>query len=122
VPVRIAARRDGARLTLDIVDSGEGMTAEFVRDTLFRPLVSGKPGGSGIGAWQARDLLRNAGGDLVALSQRGVGTTMRLTIPLGRARTGRWRHEQAEAPGRGGRPGLCAQYRWAFPNFRPSWQ
>lgn len=81
VPVRIAARRDGGRLTLDIVDAGEGMTAEFVRDTLFRPLVSGKPGGSGIGAWQARDLLRNAGGDLVALSQPGVGTTMRLTLP-----------------------------------------
>lgn len=88
IPVRIGAHRDNGRLTIDIIDRGEGMTAEFVRDTLFRPLVSGKPGGSGIGAWQARDLLRNAGGDLVALSQPGTGTTMRLTLPCAVAGTG----------------------------------
>jgi putative PEP-CTERM system histidine kinase len=81
VPVRICLRRDGDRLVLDIIDRGEGMTPDFVRDTLFRPLISAKAGGSGIGAWQARDLLRGAGGDLVALSEPGVGTVMRLTIP-----------------------------------------
>jgi signal transduction histidine kinase len=81
VPVRICVQRDGDRLVLDVVDRGEGMTPDFVRDTLFRPLISAKAGGSGIGAWQARDLLRDAGGDLVALSEPGVGTVMRLTIP-----------------------------------------
>jgi signal transduction histidine kinase len=80
-PVRLCLRRDGDRLVLDIIDRGEGMTPDFVRDTLFRPLISAKAGGSGIGAWQARDLLRGAGGDLVALSEPGVGTVMRLTIP-----------------------------------------
>ena len=56
------------------------MTAEFVRDRLFRPLVTSKPQGSGIGAWQARELLREAGGDLV-LTSPGAGTTMRLLVP-----------------------------------------
>ena len=87
-PVRLAARREANHLVLDIIDRGEGMTPDFVRDTLFRPLISAKPGGSGIGAWQARDLLRSAGGDLVALSEPGVGTVMRLTVPIADVRGG----------------------------------
>lgn len=80
-PVRIALRREADRVLLDIIDRGPGMTPEFVRDRLFRPLVSGRADGNGIGAWQARDLLRGAGGDLLALSTPGAGTTMRLTLP-----------------------------------------
>ena len=39
-----------------------------------------KPGGSGIGAYQARDLLREAGGDLVVITQPGAGTTIGTAI------------------------------------------
>lgn len=80
-PVTIALRRQGERIEIDIIDKGPGMTAEFVRDQLFRPLSTSKPQGSGIGAWQARDLLREAGGELAALTSPGSGTTMRLTLP-----------------------------------------
>lgn len=71
----------GGRAQVDVADRGHGMTPEFVRDHLFRPLVTSKPGGNGIGAWQARELVRQAGGELVALSEPGVGTTMRITLP-----------------------------------------
>jgi putative PEP-CTERM system histidine kinase len=90
VPVTVEMRREAdhpgddpgaGRLVIDIIDRGPGMTPEFVRDRLFRPLVSGRAGGNGIGAWQARDLLRGAGGDLLVLSTPGAGTTMRLTLP-----------------------------------------
>jgi putative PEP-CTERM system histidine kinase len=81
VPVLVEMRREAGRLIIDIIDRGPGMTPEFVRDRLFRPLVSGRAGGNGIGAWQARDLLRGAGGDLLVLSTPGAGTTMRLTLP-----------------------------------------
>ncbi len=80
-PVRVTLRQEEERLVLDITDRGPGMSAEFVRDTLFRPLVSGRPDGNGIGAWQARDLLRGAGGDLAVISAPGAGTTMRVTLP-----------------------------------------
>jgi len=80
-PVMLALRRQGERIEIDIIDKGPGMTAEFVRDQLFRPLSTSKPQGSGIGAWQARDLLREAGGELTALTSPGAGTTMRLTLP-----------------------------------------
>lgn len=79
--VRVRLRQNGGSVQLDIIDDGPGMSADFVRDTLFRPLATSKPRGSGIGAWQARTLLRGAGGDLSVLSQPGAGTTMRLTLP-----------------------------------------
>ena len=69
-------------LVLDITDHGPGMTPEFIRDELFRPFGTAKPDGTGIGAWQAREILREAGGDLVVLSHLGAGTTMRVTLPL----------------------------------------
>lgn len=80
-PVRVALRREGGRIVIDIADRGPGMTPEFVRDVLFRPLGTSKAKGSGIGAWQARELLREAGGDLSVLTRPGEGTTMRLTLP-----------------------------------------
>ncbi|TPG61402.1 PEP-CTERM system histidine kinase PrsK [Roseomonas nepalensis] len=66
---------------VDIVDQGLGMTADFIRDELFRPLRTARPDGNGIGAWQARELLREAGGDLEVQSAPGKGTTMRLHLP-----------------------------------------
>lgn len=77
-PVCLRLTREGARPLLEIIDHGPGMTADFVRDGLFRPLATSKPDGNGIGAWQARELLRRAGGDLEVVSAPGQGTTMRL--------------------------------------------
>jgi signal transduction histidine kinase len=58
------------------------MDDEFVRNELFRPFRSTKSGGLGIGAYQTRELLRNSGGDLDVISQKGVGTIMRMTLPI----------------------------------------
>jgi putative PEP-CTERM system histidine kinase len=80
--VRILLRHEARRALIDIVDAGTGMTPEFVRDELFRPFRTSKPEGSGIGAYQARELVRGAGGDLLVLSRLGAGTTMRLLLPL----------------------------------------
>jgi putative PEP-CTERM system histidine kinase len=81
-PVRIALSHEARRALIDIVDAGPGMTPEFVRDELFRPFRTSKADGSGIGAYQARELVRGAGGDLLVFSRPGVGTTMRLLLPL----------------------------------------
>lgn len=84
-PIRITLGREGAMLWIEIADQGHGMTPEFVRDELFRPLSTSKAEGSGIGAFQARELLREAGGDLTVQSRVGHGTTMRLSLPLAAA-------------------------------------
>lgn len=79
--VTISLRHEGRRAIIDITDEGPGMDPDFVRDGLFRPFRTSKPGGSGIGAYQARELLREAGGDLVVITQPRAGTTMRLLLP-----------------------------------------
>ncbi|MBX9750778.1 MAG: PEP-CTERM system histidine kinase PrsK [Roseococcus sp.] len=80
-PLRLRLRREAACSIVEITDQGPGMSPEFVRDALFRPLVTSRPDGSGIGAWQARELLRGCGGDLDVESRPGHGTTMRLRLP-----------------------------------------
>ena len=79
--VAVSIRHERSSVLIDIADSGAGMTAEFVRDQLFAPFGSTKENGLGIGAYQARDLIRSLGGDLLVHSRPGLGTTMRITLP-----------------------------------------
>lgn len=47
-PVFIAISEDGAAARIEVVDSGSGMSEDFVRNRLFRPFVSTKPGASAL--------------------------------------------------------------------------
>jgi len=80
-PVVVRMSHEALSLVIDIVDQGPGMAPEFVRDQLFQPFASTKSGGHGIGAFQARELLREVGGDLLVVSGPSGGTTMRLLLP-----------------------------------------
>ena len=80
-PVTVRVRHEARQVVVEIADTGAGMTAEFVQGELFRPFSTSKAGGSGIGAYQARELAREAGGDLLVTSTPGLGTTMRLLLP-----------------------------------------
>jgi putative PEP-CTERM system histidine kinase len=79
--VEVTIRHDRSSVLIDIADTGAGMTPEFVRDRLFTPFGSTKVNGFGLGAYQARDLIRSIGGDVLVHSRPGVGTTMRITLP-----------------------------------------
>ncbi|GAB5347717.1 XrtA/PEP-CTERM system histidine kinase PrsK [Alteriqipengyuania sp. 357] len=80
-PVCLAVQSDGSLATLDIVDVGEGMDPAFVREKLFAPFVSSKPDGFGIGALEARDLVRAMGGRLAVQSRTGLGTRFTIQLP-----------------------------------------
>lgn len=80
-PVWLRLFHDPEQINIEIKDHGVGMNAAFVRDILFRPFASSKPGGFGLGAFQARELVRAAGGELAVESIPGGGTTMRITLP-----------------------------------------
>jgi putative PEP-CTERM system histidine kinase len=81
-PVTLRSQRLGNELVIEVIDRGAGMDASFVGEELFLPLRSTKSGGHGIGAFQTRELIRMSGGDLTVISKKGVGTTMRITLPL----------------------------------------
>ncbi|HEV2264723.1 MAG TPA: XrtA/PEP-CTERM system histidine kinase PrsK [Stellaceae bacterium] len=82
--VSIAGAIENGRHVIAITDRGPGMDPEFVHHELFRPFRTTKEGGSGIGAYQTRELVRAAGGELEVISQPGAGTTMRIILPLAR--------------------------------------
>ncbi len=94
IPVTVRVRHEAARVVIEIVDQGPGMTQDFIRDRLFQPFRTSKRAGSGIGAFQARELLREVGGELEVESVPGTGTTMRLIL----ARVDRL-SDSAAAPG-----------------------
>lgn len=81
VPVTLSAAHDGPRVVVEIADCGVGMSAAFVRDQLFRPFASTKPGGFGIGVYEARQLVARMGGTLSVDSREGEGTRFRIVLP-----------------------------------------
>lgn len=81
-PVSIDVGQDRQHGCIEIADSGVGMSAGFVRDGLFKPFVSSKNGGFGIGAFEARELIRAMGGRLGVESREGIGTRFIISLPL----------------------------------------
>jgi putative PEP-CTERM system histidine kinase len=80
-PVFVRVANEGPNGVVEIVDSGEGMSAEFVRNRLFKPFDSTKPGGFGIGAYEARELVKAMGGRLEVESREGLGTRFVVRLP-----------------------------------------
>jgi len=80
VSVTISRNADGAVLT--IADKGKGMSADFVRNRLFRPFASTKDGGFGIGAYEARTLIMAMGGRLEVDSREGKGSRFAIILPI----------------------------------------
>lgn len=84
-PVFLHASIDGLFARIEVVDSGCGMSAEFVRNRLFKPFVSSKPNGFGIGAFEARELIRAMQGRLDVESREGIGSRFTVRLPLAAA-------------------------------------
>lgn len=84
-PVFVRTGIDGLSGVIEVVDSGCGMSAEFVRSRLFKPFDSSKPNGFGIGAYEARELVRAMRGRLDVESREGLGSRFTIHLPLAEA-------------------------------------
>jgi len=81
--VNIDAEVSDSVVTIRISDSGCGMTPGFIRERLFRPFDSTKGSQSmGIGAYQAREYVRELGGQLDVSSSPGEGTMFSIRLPI----------------------------------------
>ena len=81
VAVCVRVYREGLHGVVEIIDSGCGMSPDFVRNRLFKPFVSSKPGGFGIGAFEARELIGAMNGSLEVESREGLGTRFVVRLP-----------------------------------------
>ncbi len=81
--IEVTARKDGARLVLDISDSGPGVPPERRAD-LFEFGKTTKAGGSGIGLPLSQLIVESHGGSLVYHDRNGAGSgaTFRIVLPL----------------------------------------
>ena len=75
----------GLRGEIAVIDTGEGMSAQFIRTELFRPFQSTKDNGFGIGACEARELIQAMGGRLHVQSREGLGSRFTVSLPLAEA-------------------------------------
>jgi putative PEP-CTERM system histidine kinase len=81
--VLVSLDRVAGRAVIQVADTGVGMSAEFIRERLFRPFDSTKGAqGMGIGAYQVRDYVRSLQGQLSVDSRPGGGSEFTISLPL----------------------------------------
>jgi putative PEP-CTERM system histidine kinase len=94
-PVLVAASADGDGVRIDVIDHGCGMSREFIRGGLFKPFVSTKDNGFGLGAFEALQLARAMNGRLDVDSHEGEGSRFSLWLPRALPNEAAGRKEQA---------------------------
>ncbi len=78
--IEIGARLAGsARLLLWVADNGPGVPAEL-RQSLFDPFVSQRPGGTGLGLVLVREIIHAHGGEII-LAPSAVGARFEMELP-----------------------------------------
>jgi signal transduction histidine kinase len=79
---RIATHASSAEgcVVLEVGDDGPGVPAELA-PTMFDPLVTARPGGTGLGLALARRIATAHGGTIALLGAPGPGATFRIELP-----------------------------------------
>jgi putative PEP-CTERM system histidine kinase len=82
VDIGIELSADERYMLINIVDTGCGMSEDFIRTRLFKPFDTTKGNaGMGIGAFDAKAYLEKIGGQLLVQSELQQGTNFTLRIP-----------------------------------------
>jgi signal transduction histidine kinase len=77
----ITARQAGDSAVVEVADTGVGMDADDLQK-IFEPYFSTKATGTGLGLTIAKRNIELNGGTIDVRSERGVGTTVVITLPL----------------------------------------
>lgn len=81
VTVTLENTPNGQSVAIVIRDSGPGIAADVLA-RIFDPYVTTKPGGTGLGLAIARQTMAAHQGEILANSTVGVGTEVRLRLPI----------------------------------------
>jgi two-component system, NtrC family, sensor histidine kinase HydH len=79
--IEVRMHANGECITTEIHDHGEGMPAA-VKAQLFTPFFTTKPKGVGLGLSISQRIIEGHRGAIRVISQPGVGTTVRIELPL----------------------------------------
>jgi signal transduction histidine kinase len=79
--IEVRMHASDVHMTTDIHDQGEGMPAA-VKAQLFTPFFTTKPKGVGLGLSISQRIIEGHHGAIRVNSKPGVGTTVRIELPL----------------------------------------
>ena len=79
--VQVAASKSEGRVTIEVRDSGHGIDADVLPTLMEKGRTYGKPGGSGLGLYAAKQSLASWNGELQIRSEIGRGTTVAMILP-----------------------------------------
>jgi nitrogen-specific signal transduction histidine kinase len=101
--IRISARRAGDRVAIEVSDTGAGISKENL-PRVFQAFFTTKPVGVGTGLGLAicHTIVTSMGGEISVTSEVGVGTTVRVLLPIAVAPAPRQRSIQPSTPPRAG--------------------
>ncbi len=74
--------RESGQVRIEIGDTGEGMSEEFVQTRLFKPFSSTKSSGMGVGSYESAQYVRELGGGIHVASRPAEGTVITVHLPL----------------------------------------
>ncbi|MFZ4288451.1 XrtA/PEP-CTERM system histidine kinase PrsK [Variovorax sp. HJSM1_2] len=74
--------RVSGQACIEVRDTGQGMSEEFVRERLFKPFQTTKKAGMGIGAYESFQYVQELGGRILVDSELSKGTRVSIFLPL----------------------------------------
>ncbi len=82
IAISVTAVRAGRWVELSVIDSGPGIASPRIAE-VFKPFVTSKPGGVGLGLLLARRVAQRHGGDITISSTAAAGTRVSVRLPGG---------------------------------------
>jgi putative PEP-CTERM system histidine kinase len=79
--IRLAAGVSDGKIVLAVSDNGCGMSPDYLRNHLFKPFMTTKSHGFGIGLFQVKRIVEAHNGRIDVESDVGKGTTFRVLLP-----------------------------------------
>jgi len=80
--VRVRTNSENGHVTIEVSDTGRGMSAEVIEQAFEVFFTTKPPGeGTGLGLPLSKEIVESLGGTLTVRSREGEGTTVRVVLP-----------------------------------------
>ena len=79
--ITVETKHRGEWVILSVSDNGCGMSAEFIKNSLFRPFHTTKKQGLGVGMFQAKMIVEAHSGNIEVKSEPGAGSSFEVRLP-----------------------------------------